>query len=85
MKKKLLNDIDPAFVEEINKLKTLKEIIEYGTRKGGDKRQFIFLNAKKEEEERSFNQTWDEITALGTTDLTAKRRLPSSPRIPMNG
>ncbi|MBR6701968.1 MAG: AMP-binding protein, partial [Clostridia bacterium] len=66
MKKKLLNDISPEFVEEILKLKTLKEIIEYGTKKGGDKRQFIFLNAEKKEEERSFNQTWDEITALGT-------------------
>jgi long-chain acyl-CoA synthetase len=66
LKKKLLNDISPEFVEEILKLKTLKEIIEYGTKKGGDKRQFIFLNAEKKEEERSFNQTWDEITALGT-------------------
>lgn len=66
MKKKLLNDISPEFVEEILKLRTLKEIIEYGTKKGGDKRQFIFLNADKKEEERSFNQTWDEITALGT-------------------
>ena len=66
MKKKLLNDIDPAFVEEIKQIKTLKEIIEYGTKKGGDKRQFIFLDADKNVDERSFNQTWDEITALGT-------------------
>ena len=68
MKKKLLNDIDPAFREEILKLKTLKEIIVYGTKKGGDKRQFVFLNvnADKRVEERSFNQTWDEITSLGT-------------------
>ena len=65
-KKKLLNDIDPKFVEEISKLRTLKEIIEYGTRKGGDKRQFIFLDADKNVDERSFNQTWDEITSLGT-------------------
>ncbi len=66
LKKKLLNDIDPAFVEEIKKFRTLKEIIEYGTKKGGDKRQFIFLDANKKVDERSFNQTWDEITALGT-------------------
>ncbi len=66
MKKKLLNDIDPVFKEEILKLRTLKEIIVYGTKKGGDKRQFVFLNADKKVEERSFNQTWDEITSLGT-------------------
>lgn len=58
--------IDPKFVEEITKLKTLKEIIVYGTKKGGDKRQFVFLDANKNEDERTFNQTWDEITALGT-------------------
>lgn len=58
--------ITPQFVEEITALKTLKDIIVYGTKKGGDKRQFIFLDADKKECERTFNQTWDEITALGT-------------------
>lgn len=58
--------VDKKLVEEISKFKTLKEIIVYGTKKGGDKRQFIFLNSDKKEEERTFNQTWDEITALGT-------------------
>ena len=46
--------------------KTLKEIIVEGTKAGGDKRQFVFLNKEKQECERSFNQTWAEMSALGT-------------------
>ncbi len=58
--------IDPAFVKEIQQLKTLKDIIVYGTKKGQDNLQFVFLDKDKKEDRRSFNQTWDEITALGT-------------------
>ena len=58
--------IDPAFIKEIKELKTLKDIIIYGTKKGQDKLQFVFLDKDKKEDRRSFNQTWDEITALGT-------------------
>lgn len=56
----------PETAAEIKDIKTLREIIEYGTKKGGDKRQFVFLNAEKKEEERTFNQTWDEMVSLGT-------------------
>lgn len=59
-------EISKELIAEISKFRTLKDIIVYGTKKGGDKRQFIFLNAEKKEEERTFNQTWDEITSLGT-------------------
>ncbi len=45
---------------------TLKEIIVIGTEKGGDKKQFVFLDKDKNECERTFNQTWDEISAIGT-------------------
>ena len=45
---------------------TVKEIVVEGTRAGGDKRQFVFLDKNKSECERSFNQTWDEINSLGT-------------------
>ncbi|MBQ4337946.1 MAG: AMP-binding protein [Clostridia bacterium] len=55
-----------GFVNDVPDLKTLKEIIIYGTKKGGDKKQFAFLDANKKEDTRTFNQTWDEITALGT-------------------
>lgn len=65
MKKKQC-PIDPAFVAEIQKIKTLKEIIVYGTKKGQDKRQFIYLNDEKEPEECTFNSTWQQILALGT-------------------
>lgn len=58
--------VDPALIAEISKLKTLKDIIIYGTKKGGDKKQFSFLDENKKEDMRTFNQTWDEITALGT-------------------
>lgn len=45
---------------------TIKEIVVKGTEMGGDKRQFVFLDKNKNECERSFNQTWDEISAIGT-------------------
>ncbi len=46
--------------------KTIKEIVVVGTEKGGDKRQYVFLDKNKNECERSFNQTWNEMSALGT-------------------
>ena len=46
--------------------KTLKEIVVTGAQKGQDKRQFVFLDKDKNECERTFNQTWSEIAALGT-------------------
>lgn len=46
--------------------KTLKEIIVKGTEVGGDKKQYVFLDKNKNECIRSFNQTWDEMSALGT-------------------
>lgn len=45
---------------------TLKEIILSGTERGGDKRQFMFLDKNKQECERSFNQTWREICGITT-------------------
>ncbi len=71
--------IDPKLIAEISELKTLKDIIVYGTKKGGDKRQFVFLDANKNEDERTFNQTWDEVTALGTyyylRELDGKKKI----------
>lgn len=46
--------------------KTIKEIVVKGTEMGGDKRQFVFLDKNKNECVRSFNQTWSEMSALGT-------------------
>ncbi len=45
---------------------TIKEIVVKGVEKGGDKRQYVFLDKNKNECERSFNRTWDEIRAIGT-------------------
>ena len=44
---------------------TLKEIIVEGTKKGGDKRQYVFLNKKHQECVRSFNDTWRETCGIG--------------------
>lgn len=51
---------------EIPEYTTVKEIVVKGTQMGGDKRQFVFLDKNKNECIRSFNQTWDEMSALGT-------------------
>ena len=64
--KTVKSPIDPAFVAEIQKIKTLKEIIVFGTKKGQDKRQFIYLNDEKKPEECTFNSTWQQILDLGT-------------------
>lgn len=45
---------------------TIKEIIIDGAKRGGDKRQFIFINRSKEEEEKSFMQVYEDECALGT-------------------
>lgn len=58
--------LDPAILEEIKEIKTIKQIIEYGTKKSGDNLQYIFLDEEKNEHTRTFNQTWDESTAIGT-------------------
>ncbi len=45
---------------------TLKEIIVKGTEKGGDSKQFAFLDKNKVEQTRTFNQTWREMCGVGT-------------------
>lgn len=50
----------------VSEYSTVKEIVVEGTAAGGDKKQFVFLDKNKNECERSFNQTWDEINSLGT-------------------
>ena len=65
-KKAVKGMADPKLVAEIKNLKTLREVIEYGTKKGGDNRHFVFLDKDKKVDERTFNQSWDEEIALGT-------------------
>lgn len=45
---------------------TIKEIVVKGTKMGGDKKQFVFLDKDKKECQRTFNQTWEETEAIGT-------------------
>ncbi len=51
---------------DIPNYQTLKEIIVTGTKNGGDKKQYAFFDKNKQEQERSFNQTWREICGIGT-------------------
>ncbi len=46
--------------------KTLKEIIVTGTKTGGDKKQYAFLDKNRKEQQRTFNETWREICGIGT-------------------
>ncbi len=63
--------------------KTIKEIVVKGTEMGGDKRQFVFLDKNKNECIRSFNQTWSEMSALGT--LFSKKGLNGRKKIAIIG
>ncbi len=62
---------------------TIKEIVVKGTQAGGDKRQYVFLDKNKNECIRSFNQTWDEMSAIGT--LFAKNGLTGGKKISIIG
>lgn len=44
---------------------TIKEIIVDGAKRGGDKRQFIYINRSGDEEEKSFMQVYEEECGLG--------------------
>ncbi len=67
----------------ITEYSTIKEIVVEGTKAGGDKRQFVFLDKNKNECIRSFNQTWDEMSSLGT--FFAKKGLNGGKKISIIG
>ncbi len=77
MKNKAVGLVSPEF-------ETVKEIVVKGVKNGGDKRQYVFLDQHtKEECERSFNQTWAEIRAIGS--LFFKRGLNGGKKIAIIG
>ncbi len=45
---------------------TIREIIVKGTEKGGNKKQFMFLDKNKNLCEVNYNQTWEKMSTLGT-------------------
>lgn len=51
---------------DIPEYQTIREIIVTGTAKGGDKKQFMFLDRNKKMQEINYNQTWERISTLGT-------------------
>lgn len=68
---------------DIPEYTTVKEIVVMGTQAGGDKRQYVFLDKNKKECVRSFNQTWSEMSALGT--LFNKKGLDGRKKISIIG
>jgi long-chain acyl-CoA synthetase len=46
-------------------LKTVKEIVAYGAKKGGDKKQFMFLDSDNKVCTKTFSQGWYDTTGLG--------------------
>ncbi len=50
----------------IPEYQTIREIIVKGTEKGGNKKQFMFLDKNKELQEINYNQTWRNMSTLGT-------------------
>ena len=57
-----LKDRKPPYIPE---LKTLKEIVIYGTEKGKDKKQFMFYNFDNKVETKSYNQVFYDVKGLG--------------------
>ncbi len=43
-------------------LKTVKEIILYGVKKGGDKKQFVYHDKRRVEHTTTFNETWLDVS-----------------------
>ena len=62
MKKKHKN----AVKVEIPEYQTIREIVLEGTARGGDNKQFMFLDRKKQLQELNFNQTFYRIRTLST-------------------
>jgi len=56
----------PDFYDDFPIFYTLKEIIVDGAKRGGDKRQFIYKNKNKENEEKSFREVWEDECGLGS-------------------
>ena len=50
----------------IPEYQTIREIIVKGTAAGGNKKQFMFLDRNKKMQEINYNQTWKNISTLGT-------------------
>ena len=50
----------------IPEYQTVREIVIKGTERGGDKKQFMFLDKNKNLQEINYNQTWKRISRLGT-------------------
>lgn len=68
-----------AKIAQIPELKTVKEIILYGTKKGGDKKQFIYHDKKRVEHTTTFNNTWKCVESVAQyfydNAMTGKKKI----------
>ena len=51
--------------KEVPDFKTVTEMIEYGHIKGGDNKQYVYLETRKKERVKSFNEVWYDTVGLG--------------------
>ena len=50
---------------EVPDFKTAREMIEYGHIKGGDQKQYVYLETRTKERTKSFNEVWYDTVGLG--------------------
>ncbi|MGN0486007.1 MAG: AMP-binding protein [Acutalibacteraceae bacterium] len=51
--------------KEVPEFRTVREMIEYGHIKGGDNKQYIYLETRHKERVKSFNEVWYDTVGLG--------------------
>ncbi|MBQ5906038.1 MAG: AMP-binding protein, partial [Clostridia bacterium] len=51
--------------KEVPDFKTVREMIEYGHIKGGDNKQYVYLETRTKERVKSFNEVWHDTVGLG--------------------
>ena len=56
----------PEKYYDVPDLHTLREIIEFGTKQGADKKQFMYTDYDGEVRTVTFNETWQKLRALGS-------------------
>ena len=61
----MANKKDKYIFMDVPDFKTVREMIEYGHIKGGDKKQYVYLETRTKERVKSFNEVWHDTVGLG--------------------
>lgn len=62
---KALDKKSKYIYKEVPDFKTVREMIEYGHIKGGDNKQYVYLETRTKERVKSFNEVWHDTVGLG--------------------